>query len=185
MLSVRLARRAVTALNAGTVRAGIETASPVRGFPARRAARWRVVNLPKPEMVTASPISSASSTADTTASTAVAASALAEAGKLSSNRIANWPIAAVQSTGRFQRMPAFRIAGNSSLVAASSLGKMSRVLMILRNNRCRLSTHLSCRSASGSSAGRRTLAPHDPKRDARRGRPLGGHSAPWSQFRCD
>ena len=34
----------------------------------------------------------------------------AEAGKRSSNRMANCPIAAVQATGRFQRMPALRIA---------------------------------------------------------------------------
>ena len=35
---------------------------------------------------------------------------LAEPGNRSSNRIANCPIAAVQSIGRFQRIPAFRIA---------------------------------------------------------------------------
>ena len=34
----------------------------------------------------------------------------AEAGKRSSNRMANCPIVAVQATGRFQRMPALRIA---------------------------------------------------------------------------
>ena len=41
--------------------------------------------------------------------------------------------------GRFQRMPALRIARNKSFVAASSLGKLPRVLVILRSHRCRLS----------------------------------------------
>jgi len=54
--------------------------------------------------------------------------------------MANCPIAAVQPTGRFQRVPALRIARYYSLVAASSLGKLPRVLMILHNDRCRLSS---------------------------------------------
>ena len=44
--------------------------------------------------------------------------------------------------GRFQWIPALRSARNSSLVAASSLGKLPRVLMILRRLRCRLSRAL-------------------------------------------
>ena len=41
-------------------------------------------------------------------------------------------MAAVQAMGRFQWTPAFRIARNSSLAAASSLGKLPRVLMTFR-----------------------------------------------------
>ena len=64
------------------------------------------------------------------------------AGKPSSNRIANCPMAAIQSIGRRQRTPALRIARNSNFAAASSLGKLPRVLMILRNDRFRLSRAL-------------------------------------------
>ena len=44
--SSRLSRRALPASNAGTVRAGMEDASGVRGFPPRRAARWRSAKPP-------------------------------------------------------------------------------------------------------------------------------------------
>ena len=50
------------------------------------------------------------------------------------------PAAAVHSTGLRQWTPALRIARNRSFVAASSLGKLPRALMILRNDRCRLSS---------------------------------------------
>ena len=63
----------------------------------------------------------------------------AEAGKRSSNTMSNCPIAAVHSMGLRQRTPALRIARNRSFVVASSLGKLPRVLTILRNERCRLS----------------------------------------------
>jgi transposase len=64
----------------------------------------------------------------------------ADAEKRSPNRMANCPMAAVHSTGLRQWTPAFRNARNSSFNAASSDGKLPRVLMILRNERCRLST---------------------------------------------
>ena len=51
-------------------------------------------------------------------------------------------MAAVQSMGRRKRTPALRIAKNSNFAAASSLGKFPRVLMILRNDRCKLSRAL-------------------------------------------
>src|SRR5215470_17183406 len=64
----------------------------------------------------------------------------AEGSKRSPNRIANCPIAVVHSTGLRHLMPALRIARNRSFSAASSVGKLPRVLMILRRLRCRLST---------------------------------------------
>jgi hypothetical protein len=45
-------------------------------------------------------------------------------------RIANYPTAAVHSTGRSRRRPALRIARNNSFIAALSLGRPPRVLMI-------------------------------------------------------
>ena len=44
-----------------------------------------------------------------------------------------------QATGRFQRIPALRIARNKSLAAASSLGEAAPRLDDLPNDRCRLS----------------------------------------------
>ena len=51
-------------------------------------------------------------------------------------------MAAVHSTRRRHLTPAFRIARNSSCSAASSVGKLPRVLMILRKDRCSASTAL-------------------------------------------
>ena len=56
--------------------------------------------------------------------------------------MANCPIAVVHSTGRRQWTPAFLMARYNSLSAASSVGKLPRVLMILRSERCSASTAL-------------------------------------------
>ena len=48
--------------------------------------------------------------------------------------MADCPIVGVQAMGRFWRMAALRIAGNKSFAAASSLGKLPRVLMMLRSD---------------------------------------------------
>ena len=66
---------ALPAANATTARTGMEAASRVRGFPPRRAARWRSAKLPHPAMLTAPALSGGLAVAGTTPSTAAAASA--------------------------------------------------------------------------------------------------------------
>src|SRR5262249_61241389 len=59
----------------------------------------------------------------------------ADGSKRSPNRMANCPTAAVHSIGLRQCTPALRIARKRSLSAASSVGKLPRVLMVLLNDR--------------------------------------------------
>ena len=104
---------------------------------------------------------------------------LAEAGNRSSNRMANCPIAAIQSIGRFQRIRAFRIARYNRLAAASLLGKLPRVLRCRSQNLIR-QRHRVGRAGVGQVA---AVAGHAARSiwPVRRGRCPG--RSPWASSR--